>query len=155
MNNVSIKNKKIPNAPAPTKSSSSLDPWEKEHIQKIKESNKDLIRGFKNTKPSIEPIGSGILRWSDEKIEKLCRLWKEGYSLEECAREVSMQKEQTALKINRLIDEGMLFQRKDKLEDNEKKRVVAQLEYGINQHAIAEEMKVDIRMINHLRRKEK
>lgn len=150
MSNASIKNKRIPNAPSPTKPVSSLDPWEKEHIQKIKESNKDLIRGFKNTRPSIEASESVTPKWSDEKIEKLCRLWKEGYSLENCAREVSIKKEYTAFKIKQLINEGRLLQRKEELNNEEKERVLAQLEYGVNPHAIAEEMRVDIRMINHL-----
>lgn len=50
MSNASIKNKRIPNAPPPTKPLSSLDPREKEYMQRIKESNKDLIKGFKNAR---------------------------------------------------------------------------------------------------------
>ena len=155
MSNASIKNKRIPNAPKPTKPLSSLDPREKERIQRIKESSKDLIRGFKNTKSVARAGGSDALKWTDEKIEKLSRIWKEGYSIEICAREISMPKEQTIFKINQLIDEGMLFQRKEELNNEEIKRARAQLEYGIDPHVIAEEMRVDIRMINHLCRKEK
>ena len=78
--------------------------------------------------------------WTEDKLVKLVRLWKEGLSLDEIAREIGMSYNSVKDRVYRMTKEGSLKKRVRKISDTDKDEIVRLIGKGLTQQQVAEVM---------------
>ena len=132
-----IKVKNLPNAPKPT-----LPVYTQTHSEAI--SAEHCIRVRTHRQPQVREANSRGNKggrptvWTEDKLVKLVRLWKEGLSLDEIARETGMSFNSTKDKIYRMCKEGTLQKRVRKISESDKDEIVRLIGKGLTQQQVAE-----------------
>ena len=131
-----IKVKNLPYAPKPT-----LPVHTQTHSEAI--SAEHCIRVRTHRDPRIRQANSKGGRprvWTEDKLVKLVRLWKEGLSLDEIAREIGMSYNSVKDRVYRMTKEGSLKKRVRKISDTDKDEIVRLIGKGLTQQQVAEVM---------------
>lgn len=141
MSKAIIKVQHLPDAPEPTKPYSGGDPREQENAQRIME-HRNIILG--------KPDGH-VPFWDRARVNKLHRLWNEGYGTKFIMRNVAAPNEQVVLKRLRYdIKEGRIEPRRKTLTDDEKEKVFRMKNAGMDIIQIAKEMRMSVYRINKI-----
>lgn len=91
--------------------------------------------------------------WTNDKINKLKRLHKEGYTIKEISREVALSEKQVLNKIYYLIRLGQLQKRNKYLTGEQRKKAIDMYKHGMTQKAIGKHFGVSQASISATLRK--